>query len=181
MLHAVVGDCVEDFERLQEDPGLAEMLGHDVPGTAAARKFPYRFHDAEAIEEAQQELAVGQVSYIPAENEPLRGLAQVNQDVVQELGRRSADQKIATVDLDATIIESWKREAKATYEGSHGYQPMLALWAEINVVLADQFRDGNVPTIQQPLSVARRAFAALPETVRERYFRGMRPATKTSC
>lgn len=49
---------------------------------------------------------------------------------------------------------------------------MLALWAEMNVVLADEFRDGNVPAQQQPLRVARRAFAALPETVGERYFRG---------
>lgn len=96
----------------------------------------------------------------------------MNQDVVQELGRRCPDQKVATVDVDATVIESWKREAKATYEGGNGYQPMLALWAEMNVVLADQFRDGNVPAIQDPLSAARRAFAALPETVEERYFRG---------
>ena len=172
VLNAVGGDCVEDFERLQEDPGLAEMLGHEVPSPAAALKFLYRFHDAAAMEQAQRELPVGQVSYIPAENEPLRALAQVNQDVVQELGRRCPEQKIATVDLDATVIESWKREAKATYEGCNGYQPMLALWAEMNVALADQFRDGNVPAIQDPLSSARRAFAALPETVQERYFRG---------
>jgi Transposase DDE domain group 1 len=172
VLNAVGGDCVEDLERLQEDPGVAEMLGYAVPSPAAALKFLYKFHDEDAIEKAQQELPTGQVSYIPAENEPLRGLAQVNTDVVKELGRRCPDQKIATVDLDATVIESWKREAKATYEGGTGYQPMLALWAEMNVVLADQFRDGNVPAIQDPLSAARRAFAALPETVQERYFRG---------
>jgi hypothetical protein len=171
VLNAVGGDCVEDFERLQEDAGLAEMLGHEVPSPAAALKFLYRFHDETEIEKAQQ-LTAGKVSYIPAENEPLRGLAQVNADVVRELGRRCPDQKIATVDLDATIIESWKREAKATYEGGSGYQPMLALWAEMNVVLADQFRDGNVPAIQDPLSAARRAFATLPETVKEWYFRG---------
>jgi len=172
VLNAVGGDCVEDFARLQEDGGLAEMLGHSVPSPAAALKFLYRFHDAAAIQQAQQELPAGQVSYIPAENEPLRGLAQVNQDIVRELGRRSPDQKIATVDLDATVIESWKREAKPTYEGGYGYQPMLALWAEMNVVLADEFRDGNVPAIQDPLRATRGAFAALPETVEERYFRG---------
>ena len=143
-----------------------------MPSPAAALKFLYRFHDEAAIQKAQQKLGVGQVSYIPAENEPLRGLAQVNADVVKELGRRCPHQKIATVDLDATVIESWKREAKATYEGGNGYQPMLALWAEMNVVLADQFRDGNVPAIQDPLSAARRAFAALPESIEERYFRG---------
>jgi hypothetical protein len=55
----------------------------------------------------------------PAEGEFLfeLDLGQVHQDVGRELGRRSADPKIATVDLDATVIESWKREAKATYAG----------------------------------------------------------------
>jgi hypothetical protein len=46
--------------------------------------------------------------------------------------------------MDATIIESRKQEALRTYEGERGYQPMLAVWAEMDVVLADQFRNGNV-------------------------------------
>jgi Transposase DDE domain group 1 len=172
VLNAAGGDCLDDFDRLGEDPGLPEMLGHAVPGGEAARKFLYQFHDEEKIEQAQRELPVGQVSYIPEESGGLRGLAQVNRDVVKELGRRCAEQKIATVDLDATIIESWKREAKNTYQGGTGYQPQLALWAEMNLILADEFRDGNVPAQQAPLGVAKRAFQALPETVGEYYFRG---------
>jgi len=99
-------------------------------------------------------------------------LAQVNQEMVEEIGRRCPDQKIATVDLDSTIIESDKREARATYQGVSGYQPMMALWAEMNLALADEFRDGNVPAQQEPLRVAKRAFQALPATVEEYYFRG---------
>jgi hypothetical protein len=112
VLNAVGGDCLEDFDQRREDAGLAEMLGHAVPSAEAARKFLYQFHDAEKIEQAQQELAAERVSYIPEESVALRGLAQVNRDVVRELGRRCPEQKIATVDVDATIIESWKREAK---------------------------------------------------------------------
>jgi len=172
VLNAVGGDCLEDFEQLREDAGLAEMLGHRVPSAEAARKFLYQFHDAEKIEQAQQGLAAERVSYIPQESEPLEGLAEVNQDVVRELGRRCAEQKIATLDVDATVIESWKREAKLTYEGCTGYQPVLALWAELNVVVADEFRDGNVPAHQELLPVTQRAFQALPDTIVERYFRG---------
>lgn len=172
VLNAVGGDCLEDFEPLREDAGLAEMLGHAMPSAEAARKFLYQFHDAEKIERAQQELAAERVSYIPAESAALEGLAQVNQDVVRELGRRCAEQKIATLDVDATIIESWKREAQLTYEGTTGYQPVLALWAEMNVVVADEFRDGNVPAHQELLPITRRAFQGLPDTVVERYFRG---------
>ena len=172
VLNAVGGDCVEDFEPLREDAGLAAMLGHPVPSAEAARKFLYQFHDEAKIEQAQRELPSGRVSYIPGESAPLRGLAQVNEDVMQELGRRCPEQKIATLDLDATLIESWKREAKTTYAGTTGYQPLLALWAELNVVVADEFRDGNVPAQQAPLPVTQRGFQALPKTVTERYFRG---------
>jgi hypothetical protein len=36
----------------------------------------------------------------------------------------------------------------------------------------DEFRDGNVGANQEVLGVAQRAFAALPETVEEYYYRG---------
>lgn len=172
VLNALGGECLDDFGRLREDEGLSEMLGHEVPSPEAARKFLYQFHDESKLEQAQNELPVGQVSYIAEESAPLRALAQVNQEMVQEVGRRCAAQRIATVDLDATVIESYKREAQPTYQGGSGYQPMLALWAEMNLVLADEFRDGNVPAQKEPLRVARRAFAALPPTVSEYYFRG---------
>ena len=172
VLNAAGGDCLEDFDRLREDAGLSELLGHAVPSAEAARKFLYQFHDEEKIEQAQQALAGDRVSYIPEESPALQGLGQVNQDVVRELGRRCAEQKIATLDVDATVIESWKREAKLTYEGCTGYQPVLALWAEMNVVVSDEFRDGNVPAHQQLLPITQRAFQGLPETVVERYFRG---------
>jgi len=138
----------------------------------AARKFLYQFHDEKKLQETKEKLPKGQVSYIAEENAPLRALAQVNQEMVQEVGRRCADQKIATIDLDATIIESWKREARPTYQGIHGYQPMLALWAEMDLVVADEFRDGNAPAQMAPLAATKRAFQALPSTVKEYYFRG---------
>lgn len=120
------------------------MLGHD------------QFHDEEKLQRARSEIPQGQVSYIPDESGALRALAQVNQELVREIGRRCAEQQIATIDLDATIIESWKKQAKPTYQGGKGYQPMLAVWAEMDLVLP----------------VARHAFQALPAGVQELYFRG---------
>jgi Transposase DDE domain group 1 len=172
ILNAVGGECLEDFEVLRQDGALAQLVGHEFPSPEAARKFLYEFHEQDKIEQAQKALPLGRVSYIPEESEALLGLGRVNEELIRELGRRCADQKIATIDLDATVIESWKKQAQPTYQKTTGYQPMLALWAEMNVVVADQFRDGNVPALQAPLPVAQRAFAALPETVREYYFRG---------
>lgn len=172
VLNAVGGDCLDDFERLREDAGLAEMIGHEIPSPEAARKFLYQFHDEGKIEEAKQQLSLGAVAYIPGENAALEGLGRVNRDLVAQMGQRCSEQRIATVDQDATIIESRKREALVSYEGERGYQPMIAVWAETNLVLADEFRDGNVPALQDPLVVARAAFAAVPSTVREFYYRG---------
>lgn len=172
VLNAVGGECLDDFQHLRDDAGLAELIGHELPSPAAARTFLNQFHDDAKIEEAKQKLPLGHVAYIPGENEALAGLGRVNHDLIAELGRRAPDQKIATVDMDATIIESHKKEALPTYEGVPGYQPMLAVWAETMVVLADQFRDGNVPAMQEPLPAAKAAFAALPGTVQKYYFRG---------
>ncbi len=58
-LNALGGDCLEDFERLREDEGLAQILGHGVPNCEAARKFLYQFHDDSKLEQAQIELPVG--------------------------------------------------------------------------------------------------------------------------
>src|ERR1035438_7233060 len=41
-LNALGGECLDDFDRLREDDGLREMLGHEVPSPEAARKFLYR-------------------------------------------------------------------------------------------------------------------------------------------
>lgn len=171
VLNAAGGDCIDDFDYLREDEGLAELIGHKLPSSAAARKFLYAFHDDEKVEQAQQERLPGQRAYIPGENEALEGLGQVNRDLIQAVGQRCPDQKIGTFDQDSTIVESSKREAQPTYEGDRGYQPMLGVWAEMNLVLADEFRDGNVPAMMSPLTVAKRGFAAMPPTVEEFYYR----------
>lgn len=172
ILNAVGGECFDDFQRLREDPGLRGMIGHGIPSPEAARQFLYQFHEEVKIEEAKQRRQGDESAYIPEESEALQGLGLVNRGLVQEVGRRCPEQRIATVDQDATIIESRKQEALRTYEGERGYQPMLAVWAETDLVLADEFRDGNVPAMMDPLAVAKKAFAALPETVTTYYYRG---------
>ena len=54
------------------------------------------------------------------------GWGSVNREVVREVGRRCAEQRLATV--DATIIKSRKQEALRAYEGERCYQPMLLVW-----------------------------------------------------
>jgi hypothetical protein len=48
----------------------------------------------------------------------------------------------------------------------------VAVWVEQDLIVSDEFRDGNVPGNKDPLTSVRRAFAALPAWVERRYFRG---------
>ena len=172
VLNAVGGECLDDFQHLRDDAGLKETLGHEVPSPESARQFLNRFHSEEKLEQAREGRKPEQIAFIPEEADALSGLGEVNRELVRELGRRCPDHRIATVDQDATIIESHQQQALRTYEGERGYQPMLAVWAEMDAILADEFRDGNVPAMMSPLTVAQRAFAALPETVDTFYYRG---------
>jgi hypothetical protein len=94
----------------------------------------------------------------------------VQEHIVAELSRHRP-QAVATLEMDATIIESHKKEALPHYKGGRGYQPSLVYWVEQDLVVADQFRDGNVPAGKGPLEVVKQAFAALPASVEHRRFR----------
>jgi hypothetical protein len=87
ILNAAGGECLDDFARLRKDT-VGERVGHALPSPEAARNFLCQFHDEEKIEQARKQLAPDKSSYIVGENEALRGLGQVNTDLVQELARR---------------------------------------------------------------------------------------------
>lgn len=174
LLQIVGGECPEDMGLLADDGCLERGLGYRPPKATALREFLELFHDP-ALEKLRPARAQ-QKSFIFPASPSGQGLQQVlagsARRVAKLYAERGQAQRIATVDQDATIIESHKRSALWHYEGGRGYQPMVALWAEMDLVLADEFRDGNVPAKQDPLACAQLAFAALPQTVRQRYFRG---------
>ena len=55
--------------------------------------------------------------------------------------------------------------------GERGYQPLINSWAEQDLILSDEFRDGNVPAGMEPLSSFLRAVRTLPQSVETIYFR----------
>jgi hypothetical protein len=61
--------------------------------------------------------------------------------------------------MDATLIETHKREALPCYKGFKAYQPLNCWWAEQGVVLHSEFRDGNVPAGYQQLRVLKDCLA----------------------
>jgi len=66
-----------------------------------------------------------------------------------------------TLDVDAHLVESSKASALPTYEGI-GLSTTAGGVAETGLVLADQFRDGNVPASQRIQELVDEAYASLP-------------------
>ena len=166
LLVAGGGDRIEDIRILAEDQGFMRLLDRELPSPDALLDFLGAFDDPQGWEQRPPE----EKSWVPPESAPLGGLFEVNRALVARAAARETT--TATIDHDGTIIEAHKRDAVVAYEGTRGYQPLVAVWVEEDLIVADEFRDGNVPGNKDPLTSVRRAFAALPEWVKKRYFRG---------
>jgi hypothetical protein len=164
-LIAAGGDRVEDVRILGEDKGLERLLQSPFPSPDALLDFLSSFHDPKCWEERPAE----KKAWVPQESQALLALETINRELILRGADRERTE--ATIDHDGTIVESHKREAKVAYEGTRGYQPLVAVWAEEQMVVADEFRDGNVAGGEDPLSSVKRAFASLPPWVATRRFR----------
>lgn len=163
-LIAAGGDCLDDMELIRQDAGLKVLLG-EMPSAEAVRFFLYAFHDEKLLGNKPE-----QGAFIAPESEPLKGLWEVNREVVLKASRVD-EPKQATIDQDATVIESHKEQSQWTYLGEPGYQPVINYWAEQDLILSDEFRDGNVPAGMDCLTSFLRAVCCLPQSVEKIYFR----------
>ncbi len=166
MLLMAGGRAVEDVDSLKADTGLSRVW--PIIQQASARSllnYLHRFHDPE------QPAAHQGKARIQSETKGLKGLGKVNTELIAKV-QRTSPETVATIDVDASVHASHKREALWTYDGVRGYQPVIAYWAEQGLILADQFRDGNVPAGMGNTQVVKQALAALPDGVQTRYVRG---------
>ena len=94
----------------------------------------------------------------------LQGLIRVNRDLVASIQKHRPKTE-ATLDMDATLVETQKEDALFSYKGYKAYQPFNVWWAEQELVLHTEFRDGNVPAGYEQLRVFKEALDMLPEGV----------------
>lgn len=158
LLSALGGECPDDLEKLRQDQGLEAMVGYELPAPSTARGWLDLCHDDEAL--AERPL---QGSFIPRESARLAGLRESVVQSVRAYVAVAKPSRQVTLDVDAHLVESSKREALATYEGFRGYQPLLVTWAEAELILAEQFRDGNVPAGVGIQDLVDEAYDALPK------------------
>jgi len=189
LLNLAGGGCVDDIRILEKDEGFCKVLGRvqtrgltrqqrrererrwrkehhrTVPSPTALFRYLGAFHDAREESKRQQGKA-----FIPAPNEHLQGLRRANGAFVGSI-QKCHPEREATLDTDATLIETQKEEALFSYQGYKAYQPFNVWWAEQGVVLHTEFRDGNVPAGYEQLRVLQEALEMLPEGVNKVYLR----------
>ena len=152
-------------ERRALNKRLRKEQRRSVPSPSSANRYLNHFHDPE-----QEKLRESEKSFIPAPNQYLRELIGVNGDFMASVQRRSP-QEVATLDMDATLVETNKREALYCYKGHKAYQPLNVYWAEQDLIVHSEFRDGNVWAGTDNLRVLQETLAVLPAGVRKVYLR----------
>ena len=183
LLNLAGGECVEDIELLESDAGLcrvvrrAERYGlnreerRELEGRfrkGRIRTFPsptrlYEYLNEFHNEVEEKKRAVGK-AFIPEANEHLGGLGEVNVALLSSVQRHKGVRE-ATLDIDAALVETTKREALYCYEGYRAYQPVSSYWAQTGLVVHSEFRDGNVPAGHEMLRILKESVAALPEGI----------------
>jgi hypothetical protein len=136
-----------------------------VPSPSAIFRYLEAFHHAE--EEKKREKGK---AFIPAPNEHLQGLMKVNRGFVASVQKHRPKTE-ATLDADATLVHTQKEDALFSYKKHKAYQPFNVWWAEQELVLHTEFRDGNVPAGYEQLRVCEEALDMLPEGVTKVYLR----------
>jgi len=164
LLNLTGGESMDDLLMLRADPGLMNLLQHTqwsgktrserrklakrwckkkddgvFPSPSSGFRYINSYHD----ESWDKDLTHGK-AFIPPTTAALKGLYNVNGKMA-DFYQRVSPQENATVDFDATIAETNKKNALYSYKGSKSYQPLNAYWAETGLVVNSEFRSGNVP------------------------------------
>jgi hypothetical protein len=181
LLNLAGGDSIDDLRILEADEGFCRILRRielkglkrkerrerekrwrkekrrSVPSPSAVFRYLAAFH-ADYVH-------VDGKAVIPPLTELLSGLERINTDLVAAIYRQNPLDH-ATLDMDATLIETLKKEALFCYQGYKAYQPLTTYWAELGCVLHTEFRDGNVPAGNEQLRVFIHALSLLPPGVK---------------
>ena len=181
-LNLAGGDCVDDLERLEQDSGFAAVLraierdflsrsarrllkgrwrrerARVVPSPSALSAWLERFHDPAVPK------AMAGTAFIPMVTQAVQGLWRANQALLGFIQTHEPS-AVATLDMDATLIATHKRNALHCYKGFKAYQPLNCWWAEQGAMLYSEFRDGNVPAGHEQLRVLQDSLRYLPAKV----------------
>ena len=189
LLNLAGGTSVEDIRVLEGDEGFCRVLREvefsdrtrsecralarrwrkkrtrTLPSVTALREYLELFHNPE-----EEMLRKPHEAFIPAPSELLTPLVVFNGAFSAAMQRRSP-RRTATLDMDATLVETFKKAALYCYKKFKAYQPLNVYWAGQGMMLFSEFRDGNVPASYDLLRPFQEALALVPAGVKQVYLR----------
>lgn len=189
LLNLAGGDCVDDIERLESDEGMRMLLlkidTHGMrrkarrkyerrwrklktrafPSASVIRRYLEQFHNSN-----EEFLRVEGKAFIPANNELLDGLVDINSVLVQ-FAQEKHPVKTATLDQDATLSATNKKSAFFCYKNFKAYQPFNTYWHEQGLLLHSEFRDGNVNAGFEQLRLFKESLNRLPTGIEKVFLR----------
>lgn len=153
LLMASGGRSVSDWEYLKGEMGFDRMFGERCPSVDTLERYLRRL--SVTVPERVPDAAEGQVGYTTV-------IEELQKVLVRAMWRKIGSPKKLTIDLDAMILETRKGEALYCYEKVKAYQPMNAYCPELGMVLAHEFRDGNVSPSEGYQRMVERCGVLLP-------------------
>jgi hypothetical protein len=145
------GRHVSDWDYLMSENGFLKMFGADV-AVDALERYLKRL----TVNLYPQTTEKGNAGYTTM-------LEQLHQQLLQLAWKLAGKPKNLTLDVDTTVIETDKRDALYCYEKVKAYQPMMAYCPELHMVLAYEFRDGNISPSTGYARIIERCRKALPD------------------
>ena len=189
LLNLIDGHSISDIELLAQDKGLCRLVTYleqhefkhssDSNHPARWRKNKLRtFPSASAIFDflkrfdapEQDAFRTPNTAFIPTPKDVLGRLQSLNK-ILLNFAQQHAPQTIATLDQDATLVPTYKRQALFCYQHFKAYQPLNTYWFEQGLLVHSEFRDGNVPAGFDELRVLKEALQQLPASVKKVYLR----------
>ena len=141
MLHEG-GRCLDDVRHLHNERDLMTLLGFkDIPTARTLGNFLRRVGGCDqskaALDTMNRRLLKAGLHY----------------------------RRRVTLDVDATVIETYNGDAKFCYLGHRAYAPITGFIAETGQAVAVQMREGNVAPAKDNLAFIQHCEASLPEGV----------------
>ena len=137
LLLASGGRSLSDWEYLKSESGFERLYGR-TPSVDTLERYLRRL-DVEFLESHAKD---------SPENQGRCGytglLERLHSLLILESYRLAGSPKELTLDIDTNVIETGKDEALYSYEKSKAYQPMKVYCPELRMILAHEFRDGNI-------------------------------------
>jgi len=143
------GRSLEDLRNIREDEGLREVLPLErIPTAEATRDWLRKMG------------TIGGLDGLEAVEKELLKLVLDN----DKIGEYS-------LNIDVAGIETEKESAEMTLMGFRGYMPLLGLLSENGLIVADEFRQGNIDLATGNLAFLKKCIKQMPKGKKIKYLR----------